>query len=44
MLVTVQMLLNLVILGVVIRLLASAARRGVAQRGGPDPGETAPRQ
>ena len=43
-LVTVQMLLNLVILGVVIRLLASAARRGVAQRGGPDPGETAARQ
>ena len=36
MLVTVQMLLNLVILGAVIRLLASAARRGVAQRGGPD--------
>ena len=43
-LVTLQMLLNLVILGVVIRLLASAARRGVAQRVGPDPGDTAARQ
>ncbi len=40
-LVTLQMLLNLVILGAVIRLLASAARRGVALRGGPDPGTTA---
>ena len=29
-LVTLQMLLNLVVFGVVIRLLASAARRGVA--------------
>ena len=36
--VTLQMLLNLVILGVVIRLLASAARRGVARRVGPDTG------
>ena len=40
-LVTVQMLLNLVLLGLVIRLVASAARRGVARRGGqldpPDP-------
>jgi voltage-gated potassium channel len=33
MLVTVQMLLNLVVLGVVIRLLAAAAKRGVARRG-----------
>jgi len=33
-LVTAQMLLNLVVLGVVIRLLTSAARRGVARRGG----------
>jgi voltage-gated potassium channel len=32
-LVTVQMLLNLVILGVVIKLLTSAARRGIARRG-----------
>jgi voltage-gated potassium channel len=32
-LVTVQMLLNLVVLGVVIRLVALAARRGVARRG-----------
>jgi voltage-gated potassium channel len=31
-LVTVQMLLNLVLLGVVIRVLTSAARRGVARR------------
>jgi voltage-gated potassium channel len=31
-LVTVQMLLNLVVLGVVIRLLAAAAKRGVARR------------
>ena len=31
-LVTVQMLLNLVVFGVVIRLLVSAARRGVAKR------------
>jgi voltage-gated potassium channel len=38
-LVTLQMLLNLVLLGLVIRLLTSAARRGVARRGGrPDPG------
>ena len=37
-LVTLQMLLNLVILGVVIRLLASAARRGVARRVEPDTG------
>ena len=29
-----QMLLNLIVFGVVIRLLASAARRGVARRGG----------
>ena len=34
MLVTAQMLLNLIVFGVVIRLLASAARRGVARRGG----------
>ena len=40
-LVTVQMLLNLVVLGVVIRLLASAALRGVARREGPDPGNAA---
>ena len=33
-LVTAQMLLNLVVLGLVIRLLTSAARRGVARRGG----------
>ena len=33
-LVTLQMLLNLVVLGLVIRLLTSAARRGVARRGG----------
>ncbi|WP_199904912.1 potassium channel family protein [Nocardioides sediminis] len=41
--VVVQMLLNLVVLGAGIRLLASAARRGVARRGGvPDgPGTTA---
>ena len=32
-LVTLQMVLNLVVFGVVIRLLASAARRGVARRG-----------
>ena len=32
-LVTLQMLLNLVVLGLVIRLLTSAARRGVARRG-----------
>jgi voltage-gated potassium channel len=39
-LVTVQMLLNLVILGLVIKLLTSAARRGVARRGQqPDPAE-----
>ena len=34
MLVTVQMLLNLVVLGLGIRLLTSAARRGIARRGG----------
>ena len=34
-LVTFQMLLNLVVLGVVIRLLTGAARRGVARRGEP---------
>jgi voltage-gated potassium channel len=33
MLVTVQMLLNLVVLGLVVRLLTVAARRGVARRG-----------
>jgi voltage-gated potassium channel len=33
-LVTLQMILNLVVFGVVIRLLASAARRGVARRAG----------
>jgi hypothetical protein len=33
-LVTLQMLLNLVVFGVVIRLVASAARRGVARQGG----------
>ncbi len=39
-LVTLQMLLNLVVLGLVIRLLALAARRGVARRGGqPDLGD-----
>jgi hypothetical protein len=39
-LVTLQMLLNLVVLGLVIRLLTSAARRGVARRGGePDLGD-----
>jgi voltage-gated potassium channel len=39
-LVTLQMLLNLVVLGVVIRLLTSAARRGVVRRGGqPDLGD-----
>ena len=32
-LVTIQMMLNLVVLGLVIRLLTSAARRGVARRG-----------
>jgi voltage-gated potassium channel len=32
-LVTLQMILNLVVLGLVIRLLTSAARRGVARRG-----------
>jgi voltage-gated potassium channel len=34
-LVTFQMLLNLVVLGLVIRLLTGAARRGVARRGEP---------
>jgi UDP-N-acetylmuramyl pentapeptide phosphotransferase/UDP-N-acetylglucosamine-1-phosphate transferase len=39
-LVTAQMLLNLVVLGLVIRLLTSAARRGVVRRGGqPDLGD-----
>ena len=33
-LVTLQMILNLVLLGLVIRLVTSAARRGVARRGG----------
>ena len=33
-LVTVQMLLNLMVLGLGIRLLTSAARRGIARRGG----------
>lgn len=48
-LVTLQMLINLVVLGLVIRLLTSAAQRGVARRneggddkGGPAPGEPAP--
>jgi voltage-gated potassium channel len=42
-LVTLQMLLNLVVLGLVIRLLTSAARRGVARRGGqPDLGDKNP--
>ena len=43
-LVTVQMLVNLVVLGLVIRLLTSAARRGVARRneGGDDKGGSAP--
>jgi hypothetical protein len=36
-LVTVQMMLNLVVFGAVIRLLASAARRGVARRAGQPP-------
>jgi voltage-gated potassium channel len=40
-LVTLQMLLNLVVIGVVIRLLTSAARRGVAQRqDGSDPDDS----
>ena len=38
--VTVQMLLNLVVFGVLIRLLASAARRGVARRGATSPSAT----
>ena len=39
-LVTVQMILNLVVLGLGIRLLTSAARRGIARRGGlPDLGD-----
>ncbi|HKH55331.1 MAG TPA: ion channel [Propionibacteriaceae bacterium] len=33
MLVTVQMLLNLAVLGLMIRLLTTAAQRGVARRG-----------
>jgi voltage-gated potassium channel len=42
-LVTVQMLLNLAVLGLVIRLITSAARRGMARRGGPtDLGERDP--
>jgi hypothetical protein len=42
-LVTLQMLLNLAVLGLVIRLLTSAARRGVARRGErPDLGERHP--
>jgi UDP-N-acetylmuramyl pentapeptide phosphotransferase/UDP-N-acetylglucosamine-1-phosphate transferase len=42
-LVTVQMLLNLAVLGVVIRLITSAARRGMARRGVPaDLGEKDP--
>ena len=40
-LVTVQMLLNLALLGLVIRLLTSAAQRGVARRNKPS-GESAP--
>jgi hypothetical protein len=36
-LVTVQMLLNLVVFGVVIRLVVSAARRGIARRGDQPP-------
>ena len=35
-LVTLQMLLNLIVFGLVVRLLASAARRGVARRGRQD--------
>jgi hypothetical protein len=43
-LVVVQMLMNLAVLGAGIRLLASAARRGVARRGGvPEGPEGAPR-
>ena len=39
-LVTAQMLLNLVVIGLGIRLLTSAARRGIARRGGlPDIGD-----
>ena len=39
-LVTAQMLLNLVVFGLVLRLLVSAARRGVARQGGrPDLGD-----
>lgn len=39
-LVTVQMLLNLAVLGLLIRLITSAARRGIASRGGqPELGE-----
>jgi uncharacterized membrane protein len=39
-LVTLQMLLNLLLLGLVIRLITSAARRGVARRGAqPDFGD-----
>ena len=33
-LVTAQMLLNLVLLGLVIRLLTASARRGIARQGG----------
>ena len=43
-LVTLQMLLNLVVFGLVFRLLISAARRGVARKAGgqPDLGDTDP--
>jgi hypothetical protein len=44
-LVTLQMLLNLVVFGLVFRLIISAARRGVARRGGgaqPDLGDSDP--
>ena len=43
-LVSLQMLLNLAVLGVVIRLITSAAQRGVARRGAqPDTGDTGQR-
>ena len=41
-LVTVQMLLNLVVLGVIIRLLSSAAQRGVAKRHQPPQTQSGP--
>ena len=41
-LVTLQMVLNLVVFGAVIRLLASAAKRGVARRGAQSTGDDAP--